>query len=53
MSMDMAERRGFPSRAGTARTRNAVPKPLSRAIYRDAAHPSRLVLPFTAGPATA
>ncbi len=48
MSMDVAERRGFPSRAGTA-----VHKPLPGAIYRDAAHPSRLVLPFTAGAATA
>jgi len=48
MSMDMAERRGFPSRAGTA-----VHTPLPGTVYRDAAHPSRLVLPFTAGPATA
>ncbi len=30
-----------------------VGRPVTRTVYRDAAHPSRLVLPFTAGPATA
>lgn len=30
-----------------------VGRPVTHKIYRDAAHPSMLVLPFTTGPATA